>query len=133
MSHASRPDQAFNIAIVGQHGRLAYEALLFAASLRHHSPHFSGNLYVMEPQPGPLWSDDPRIKNPDVISALHNLGAEVIPFDTKHFGGSYPYGNKIEMLNALPKGEPFVFFDTDTLITGDLMSCLLYTSPSPRD
>lgn len=122
MSHASRPDQAFNIAIVGQHGRLAYEALLFAASLRHHNPHFSGNLYVMEPQPGPLWSDDPRIKNPDVISALHNLGAEVIPFDTKHFGESYPYGNKIEMLNALPKAEPFVFFDTDTLITGDLMS-----------
>jgi len=122
VSHASRPDQAFNIAIVGQHGRLAYEALLFAASLRHHNPHFSGNLYVMEPQPGPLWSDDPRIKNPDVISALHNLGAEVIPFDTKHFGESYPFGNKIEMLNALPKAEPFVFFDTDTLITGDLMS-----------
>ncbi len=33
---------------------------------------------------------------------------------------SYPYGNKIEALLALPKDEPFVFFDTDTLITGDL-------------
>ncbi|MGR3493398.1 MAG: hypothetical protein ACU0DW_15205, partial [Shimia sp.] len=38
----------------------------------------------------------------------------------EHFGSSYPYGNKIEALKALPKGEPFVFFDTDTLITGDL-------------
>ena len=26
------------------------------------------------------------------------------------------------MLRALPKGEPFVYFDTDTLITGDIAS-----------
>ncbi|MEO0917093.1 MAG: hypothetical protein AAFY31_08945, partial [Pseudomonadota bacterium] len=30
------------------------------------------------------------------------------------------YGNKIEGLQVLPAEQPFVFFDTDTLITGDL-------------
>ena len=54
--------------------------------------------------------------------ALEEMGAEIIPFESKHFGDSYPFGNKIEMLRELPKGEPFVFFDTDTLITGELSS-----------
>lgn len=110
----------FNIAIVGQAGRLSYEALLFAASLRHHSPGFKGRLLVAEPQPGPLWPKDPRIQAREVRDALTNLGAEIVPFQSEHFGASYPYGNKIEMLTTLPKGEPFVFFDTDTLITGDI-------------
>tara|TARA_R110002049_G_scaffold117153_2_gene270226 strand:- start:2155 stop:3207 length:1053 start_codon:yes stop_codon:yes gene_type:complete len=114
--------QDFNIAIVGQRGRLSYEALLFAASLRHTSPDFHGRLLIMEPQPGDLWSEDPTIKDPEIRGALNNLGAEIIPFQSNHFGTAYPYGNKIEMLTALPKDEPFVFFDTDTLITGDITS-----------
>jgi len=51
---------------------------------------------------------------------LHTLGADILPFESVHFGQDYPYGNKIEALAAMPEGEPFVFFDTDTLITGDL-------------
>ncbi|APE44058.1 hypothetical protein BOO69_12055 [Sulfitobacter alexandrii] len=119
---ARKPVQAqtYNIAVVGQGGRLSYEALIFAASLREMSPGFSGRLLVMEPQPGPLWKGDPRIQQTDVRAALADLGAEIIPFETRHFGSSYPYGNKIEMLTALPPDEPFVFFDTDTLVTGDL-------------
>jgi len=112
--------QTYNIAVVGQAGRLSYEALIFAASLREMSPDFKGRLLVMEPQPGPLWKSDPRIQTADIRAALADLGAEIIPFDSRYFGSSYPYGNKIEMLGALPKGEPFVFFDTDTLITGAL-------------
>ncbi|MGJ8557698.1 MAG: hypothetical protein ACSHW6_11710, partial [Sulfitobacter geojensis] len=114
--------QTFNVVIVGQHGRLAYEALIFAASLRHSCPDFIGRLIVAEPQAGVLWKNDPSIKNAEVRAALEALGAEIVPFENKHFGEAYPYGNKIEMLKVLPKGEPFVFFDTDTLITGDLMS-----------
>ena len=110
----------FNVVIVGQQGRLAYEALIFAASLRHASPGFKGRLFVAEPQPGELWSSDPRIKDAEIRGALEDLGAEFLPFESKYFGQSYPYGNKIEMLRELPKGEPFVFFDTDTLITGEL-------------
>jgi len=112
--------QAFNVVIVGQNGRLAYEAALFAASLQQADPGFLGQLYVAEPQPGPLWSEDPRIGRDDLRALLLGFGAQIVPFDAKHFGQRYPYGNKIEALFALPEGEPFVFFDSDTLITGAL-------------
>ncbi|QBX99533.1 hypothetical protein E2K80_01325 [Rhodophyticola sp. CCM32] len=114
------PDHPFNVFVVAQAGRLQYEAALFAASFRHHNPDFPGTLYIAEPQPGPRWQKDPRINDEAVRQLFARLDAEILPFETRHFGDSYPYGNKIEALTALPKGEPFVFFDTDTLITGDL-------------
>ncbi|MEO9648922.1 MAG: hypothetical protein ABJ360_23060 [Roseobacter sp.] len=110
----------FNVVVVGQRGRLSYEALLFAASLRHNCPDFCGRLFVAEPEFGPLWPSDPRMSNPGIRAAFDALNAEIIPFTNRYFGASYPYGNKIELLSALPRDEPFVFFDTDTLITGDL-------------
>lgn len=91
------------------------------ASLRAMSPDFAGRVIIAEPQPGPLWTKDPRMTD-DIRNVLLEMGAEVIPFESKHFGETYPYGNKIEGLSIMPKGEPFVFFDTDTLITGDLNS-----------
>lgn len=109
----------FNIMIVGQSGRLEHEALIFATSLRTHAPAFRGTLYVAEPQPGPLWDRDPRMSEP-VREHLESLGAVIKPFQSVHFGQSYPQGNKIEGLQVLPADEPFVFFDTDTIITGDI-------------
>ncbi len=120
MASQPTPSPDFNVMIVGQGGRLQYEALLFCLSLRNYSPDFAGRLFVAEPQPGPLWHADPRIRGPQTLDLLEELGAEILPFDSQHFGQSYPFGNKIEALAALPQGEPFVFFDTDTLITGDL-------------
>ena len=108
----------FNIMIVAQRGRLSFEALIFAASLRAQDPDFKGKLIVAEPARGPLWSFDPGIQRDDVREALARLGAEIVPFENRVFGESYPNANKAEGLVALPKGEPFVFFDTDTLITG---------------
>jgi hypothetical protein len=123
-------NQPFNIMIVGQKGRLQYEALLFAASLRVASPAFAGRLIVAEPSPGPLWSEDPRI-DPEMRRALSDLGAEITPFESRHFGESYPYGNKIEGLTTLPHDEPFVFLDTDTLIQGELDAVAFdFTRPS---
>lgn len=111
----------FDIVIVAQAGRLSYEALLFAASLRHAAPAFSGRLVVAEPEPGPLWNSDPGIDDPDVRSVLTDrLGAEIVTFPNRHFGQSYPQGNKVEALYALKRDRPFVFFDTDTLITGPI-------------
>lgn len=110
----------FNIMIIGQAGRLQYEALLFAASLRHCSSDFAGRLFVAVPQAGPLWERDPAIRKPEVLAALADLGAEILPFESTVFGADYPQGNKIEALQMLPEGEPFVFFDSDTLITDEL-------------
>ncbi|WP_458790035.1 hypothetical protein [Yoonia sp. MH D7] len=112
---------AFNIMIVGQAGRLQYEAVLFVASLRENSPDFRGRMIVVEPQAGPLWDNDPTM-SAEIKDVLTGMGAEIAPFESKHFGHRYPYGNKIEGLSAMPAGEPFVFFDTDTLIMGDLDS-----------
>ncbi len=110
----------FTILIIGQNNRLQYEALLFAASLRHSSSGFKGRLFVGVPQPGPLWPQNPSIQDAEVLEALQHLGAEILPFESHAFGSSYPNGNKIEALLAMPEGEPFVFFDSDTLITGEI-------------
>ena len=108
-----------NILIVAQKGRLTHEAALFAATLRHSAPSWAGRLIVAEPQPGPRWPDDPRIPAGAQRELLEELGAEITPFETRHFGSSYPQGNKIEALAAMPEG-PFVFFATDTVSTGEL-------------
>lgn len=105
-----------NVLIVGQSGRLQYEAMLFAASLRISGSSDRFRLFVAEPQPGALWPNDPRMQGAEFRATLEELGAQIVPFDSQHFGARYPYGNKIEALKALPKGEPFVFFDTDTLV-----------------
>ncbi|WP_225029854.1 hypothetical protein [Xinfangfangia pollutisoli] len=115
-----RPEgQAFNIVAVVQDGRLGYEALLLAASLRRSCPGFKGQLFLAEPQPGPLWPRDPRLTDPALRARLEELGATFLPFESKVFGATYPHGNKIEALTALPEA-PFLFLDTDTLVTGDL-------------
>ncbi|CUH39093.1 hypothetical protein JSE7799_01813 [Jannaschia seosinensis] len=120
----------FNILIVGQKGRLQHEAALFAASLRHNAPNWSGRLIVAEPQPGPLWPDDPRIPDSAQRNLLQSLDAEIAPFENRHFGSAYSYGNKIEALAAMPAG-PFVFFDTDTVITAELADIVIdFTRPS---
>ncbi|CUH76499.1 hypothetical protein [Tropicibacter naphthalenivorans] len=120
MARKTGGSQTVNLLIVGQAGRLTYEALLFAASLAQSGSGKRFKLFVAEPQPGPLWPQDPSINDPACRELLEDLGAMIVPFESKHFGHAYPYGNKIEALFALPKGEPFVFFDTDTLVLDDL-------------
>ena len=110
----------FDIVVVAQSGRLTYEAVTFVASVRTHAPDFAGEIFVAEPQPGPLWPKDPRIDDLEARGLLLRLGAKILPFESKHFGARYPHGNKVEALAALPAGRPFVFFDTDTLITGPI-------------
>lgn len=107
----------FNILACVQAGRLQYEAVLLAASLRAMAPGFAGTLFLAEPQPGPLWPDDPRVADPDARALLRDLGAVVLPFESRVFGAAYPNGNKIEALAALPEA-PFLFLDTDTLVLG---------------
>lgn len=121
MAETAGNGQAFNILAIVQEGRLAYEALLLLASWRHCSPGFRGRFFLAEPQPGKRWHRDPRLQSPALREMLQALGATFLPFESRVFGQSYPHGNKIEALAALPD-EPFLFLDTDTLVTGDLQS-----------
>ncbi|WP_245999159.1 hypothetical protein [Paracoccus methylarcula] len=111
-----------NLLIVAQGGRLQFEALIFAASLRQSSPDYPGRLIIAEPQPEGAWAGHDTLIAPETRDVLEWLGAEIHPFTARHFGAQYPYGNKIEALQVLPPKEPFIFFDTDTLITGPLDS-----------
>jgi len=111
--------QLFNIVAVGQAGRLSFEAVLLAASLRATNPDFAGRLFIAVPQNGPLWNGDPAIHNTEILGLLAEFGGEILPFHNRLFGGAYPYGNKIECLAALPDA-PFLFVDTDTVFTGPL-------------
>ncbi|MDQ7262298.1 hypothetical protein NM680_10890 [Paracoccus sp. PS-1] len=121
--HHPRPAAAtrpFNILLVGQGMRLGGQAALFAASLRRNAPGWRGRLIVAEPQPGGAWCGAQTRMPETARAALAAFGAEILPFTATHFGAGYPYGNKIEALALLPPGEPFVFFDSDTLVTGPL-------------
>ena len=130
MTEHSPVRQAFNILAVVQSGRLQYEALLLAASLRATNPDFAGKLYLAEPQQNRLWPRNPAMTDTTVRAMLADLGAEILPFEAQHFGQAYPHGNKIEALAALPD-EPFLFLDTDTLITGDFAQVGLdFSKPS---
>ena len=110
---------AFNVLAIVQDGRLAYEALLLLASFKANTPGFQGKVFLAEPQPGKRWNRDPRLKSDGIREMLESMGATFLPFENKVFGQSYPHGNKIEALAALPD-QPFLFLDTDTLIVGDL-------------
>ena len=112
----------FNIVIVAQAGRLSYEALLFLASLRQSDPDFKGRVLIAMPQKGEKWRRDPAVKVPEILALYERMGAEIMPFESGHFGSDYPTGNKIECLSAMPEGEPFIFFDSDTLVLGPLSS-----------
>lgn len=113
------PSPDFNIIAVAQNGRLAFEALLLLGSLRLSNPDFRGRVLLAEPMPGKLWPRDPRIPDGPIRDKLLELGAEFIPFDSREFGAPYAIGNKMECLGAMPD-QPFLFLDTDTLVTGDL-------------
>ena len=110
----------FNILAIGQSGRLEREAALLAASLRRNAPDFTGRLIVAEPQPTGAWETRDVRMSPAGREALTALGAEIVPLHAREFGRAYPQGNKIEALALLPAGEPFLFLDSDTLVTGAL-------------
>lgn len=119
-----------NVYFIVQKGRLAYECLMALASLRCASPNFAGRVYVIEPQPGPLWPDDPRVTGP-LRDMLMRLCDDWVPLHNEIFGAQYPHGNKIEALRLLPKAEPFIFFDSDTLFYRNLNDLNVdYTRPS---
>lgn len=111
---------SFNIISIVQNGRLGFEAVALASSLRRASPDFAGRLIFAEPAPEEKWHGVDTEVPDQIRNALTEYGAEIIPFTAHHFGQEYPYGNKMEALSSMPENENFLFLDTDTLIIGDI-------------
>ena len=88
--------------LIGENGRLEFEVILFLASLRANSPKFEGRVFIAEPRPNQAWTKNPMIRSQHTRDLIAELGAEFIAFNNKIFGESYPYGNKIECLTAIP-------------------------------
>ncbi|WP_316013324.1 hypothetical protein [Roseobacter sp. HKCCA0434] len=102
---------AVNVVMVAQAGRVAFEAALAVATWVP-APGF--RLWIAEPAPGPLWPEDPQVAG-ELRDWLVDRSDRMVTFESRHFGATYPHGNKIEALGALPEAEPFVFFDSDTV------------------
>lgn len=114
------PSGPSHVLLVAQAGRLEFEAVILLASLRRASPDWSGQVTIAEPLPEGAWAGHDTRLSPEGRDLLTGLGARVLPFTAKTFGAAYPQGNKIEALSLLPPNEPFLFLDSDTLITGPL-------------
>ncbi len=109
------------VLILAQPGRLDAAAELCAASCR--APH-SWGVTVAGPRPSAIWPNNQEL-SPEGLTALVSLGARIIRFAPQYFGRSYPNGNRIEALFTLRPDQPFIAFDTDTLILGDLCAAEL--------
>ncbi|MEN8709948.1 MAG: hypothetical protein ABF310_08045 [Paracoccaceae bacterium] len=110
----TQPNRINVLMILGSNW-LEYEAAIAVDSFKQFNP--SIPLYLAQPVASKLWPHPPRSTR---VAEFEGLGAQVIDFENRHFGVRYPIGNKIEALFALPKGEAFAFFDTDTVFTGAL-------------
>ena len=68
---------SFNILIIGQSGRLQYEAVMFLASLRQPAPDYIGQVFVAEPQYTERWNRNPTITNPEIRALIKTLGGTI--------------------------------------------------------
>ena len=110
----------FNICIVGQRGRLEYEALLFMTTFRQLTSSGDVSVYVCTPVDSSVWTSNPDMRGTQIAERLVDLGARIVHFENERFGSRYPHSNKIYALGALPAGEPFLFLDTDHVVLSDL-------------
>lgn len=109
-----------NIVIVAQAGRIGYQALLCAASIRAFHDAAAIRVFICTPRNSPRWERDPEITDSALLSVFERYGCEITPFDNADFGSVYPHSNKIYAVRSLPPDEPFLFLDSDSVLVGKL-------------
>lgn len=119
----------WNIALVAQRGRIAYQALLCAASIREHHGAGQIRIHICVPNNSRRWKTDPSLNDIELIEAFRHYGCEIAPFDNKHFGSAYPHSNKFYAISSLPPEEPFMFLDSDTILTDALREDVDFSLP----
>jgi hypothetical protein len=120
-----------NIVIVAQAGRIGYQAVLCAASIR--AFHGAGDVrtFVCVPQNSPRWDNDPSLADPELLRLFKRYDCEVVPFDNAGFGSAYPHSNKFYAILSLPPEEPFVFLDSDSMLVAPIApGALSFESPA---
>jgi hypothetical protein len=106
----------FNIALVAQSGRIAYQALLAAASVRRFHSKKDVNIHICIPENTSRWKDDPSVQEPHLREAFEKYECTIKMIDNSDWGSSYPYGNKFYAISSLPADEPFLFLDSDNIL-----------------
>jgi hypothetical protein len=122
-----------NVALVAQLGRIGYQALLCAASIR--AFHAAGDVHISicVPNRSPLWQSDPTVGDADLTHAFKRYDCEIVPFDNVDFGSIYPHSNKFYSILSLPPTEPFLFLDSDTILMRPMCSADFdFCSPALR-
>lgn len=107
----------FNVVLVAQAGRIGYEALLCAASLRRFHAAADLPIVVGTPRNGPLWKADPTITDAVLRAAFEWYGCTVLEFANDDFGSLAPAMNKACAIAQLPRDEAFLFLDSDVIAT----------------
>lgn len=113
-------DEPINVAIVAQKGRIAYQAVLSAASIRAHHPREQIRIFICVPKNSALWEQDPAIDDVEMLDAFKRYDCELVSFDNADFGSSYPISNKFYSILSLPPNERFLFLDSDTLLVAPM-------------
>jgi hypothetical protein len=109
-----------NVVLIAQRGRIGYQALLSVASIRAHHPANEIRMFVCIPRNSKLWKRDPGVDDADLMNAFHQYDCETVFIDNSDFGSDYPHGNKFYAILSLPPEHPFMFLDSDTIVTGRL-------------
>ena len=99
----------YNILIIGQSGRLQYEAIMFLASLRQSTPDFNGQVFVAEPQHNEHWTQNPAITDPEIRGLINALGGKISPLENKYFREYTPMGTRLKRALSCPRASPSSF------------------------
>lgn len=114
-----------NVTFVAQGGRIGYQALLCAASIRNFHPASDVRIFVCIPKNTKKWKTDPSVTDSDVLAGFDRYGCNVVTIDNTQWGSKYPHANKFYSILALPPDEPFVFLDSDTVLVSELSDAAL--------
>src|SRR5437868_1260080 len=113
-------EKPLNVGMVAQGGRLGYQALLCAASIRSFHSANQVRVFICIPNKTDLWRDDPRVDDPDLLQSFARYNCEIVRFDNLDFGLRYPHSNKFYSILALPNSEPFLFLDSDGILVAPI-------------
>jgi hypothetical protein len=109
-----------NIVIVAQAGRIGYQAVLCAASIRAFHSASDVRVAIAVPKNSARWDQDPALTDAGAIEAFRRYDCEMVSFENADFGSAYPHSNKFYAIASLPPDEPFLFLDSDSVLAAPL-------------